>query len=196
MSSQTKLALKPSIRVAIFLSTPCIATLILILSAKTPILITIILACFHIVISYQFISKIALLSSPFSIISIHLDNKSIYLEDKLGRRFIAKPLEKNIIYPAFTLLSFECESVNNLSMQTNPTNKADSLNQAQTTEIITTDYRGKLSDHSIIDSLESIKDHIKTRFLSKNRRHLFICRYNAVNSSAFRRIRVWFKFNQ
>lgn len=36
---------------------------------------------------------------------------------------------------------------------------------------------------------------IKDRFMRKPRRHLFICRYNAPNSNAYRRLRVWFKFS-
>jgi hypothetical protein len=194
--NQNRLELRPSFRVAILLSTPCIAALILIISAKIPVFISLTCVGIHLYLSYQFISRIALLASPFSIQFLQIDNQNIYLEDKCGRRYIAWPLEKNIIHPAFSLLSFECEPLNNLPSQTKSAENYMNFEQITTTEIFTTDAINNSSAKSLRNLLESISEFFSTGILSKNTRHLFICRYNAVDLSVFRRIRVWLKFNQ
>jgi hypothetical protein len=194
--NQNRLELKPSFRVAILLSIPCIAALLLIISAKIPVFISLIIVGIHLYLSYQFISRIALLASPFSIQFLQIDNQNIYLEDKSGRRYIARPLEKNIIHPAFSLLSFECDPLNSLDSQTQPAEIDAGLEQMTTTEIFTTDLINNSSGKSTRSLLEAIRNFSGTKIPPKNRRHLFICRYNAVDSSAFRRVRVWLKFNQ
>jgi hypothetical protein len=194
--NQNRLELKPSFRVAILLSIPCIAALLLIISAKIPVSISLIIVGIHLYLSYQFISRIALLASPFSIQFLQIDNQNIYLVDKCGRRYIARHLEKNIIHPAFSLLSFECDPLNSLASQTQPTEINAGLEQMTTTEIFTTDLINDSSGISLRSLLEAIRDFFSTKIPPKNRRHLFICRYNVVDASAFRRVRVWLKFNQ
>ena len=194
MFSQVSLELKPSIRVAILLSIPCIASLILIILAQIPFIILIPLVCIHLILSYRFISNMAFLSFPSSIKCLEINEQAIFLEDKRGQRYIATPSGKNILYQAFSLLSFVCEKSNSLPAQTDVTQAKSKQYQESDTEIISTNFdrprSGFITNKLYINS-QSL---IRKNFLFKNRRHLFICRYNAVNSSDFRRVRVWFRF--
>ncbi len=172
MFSQTKLELVPSIRVAGLLTLPCLASLILILLADIPLLFTLLLLGLQLYISYQCISKHAFLTSPNSIFSIQINTDTVYLEDKTGRRYIATLLPKSVIHPIFSLLSFDCEP------------------------IITDAKSIKSQDkYGSIYCLKPIYYFLKNRICANPRRHLFICRYNAANLSAYRRSRVWFKFS-
>tara|TARA_R110001592_G_scaffold138511_5_gene357746 strand:+ start:45143 stop:45586 length:444 start_codon:yes stop_codon:yes gene_type:complete len=146
--------------------------------------------------SYRFISNVALLASPLSIQILQIKNQSIYLEDKSGRRFVAKPLKNTLIHPTFSLLSFDCEPINDLSFQTKSAQNKNSPYQSSSTEIIHIASLDKTTNTKTRTILEKIQHFLPKRILSENRRHLIICRYNAVDSSAFRRIRVWLKFNQ
>lgn len=184
MFNQTRLEIKPSIRVAILLSIPCIASLILILAAQIPLFIFITLISFHLYLSYHIITKLALLSSPHSITTLVIENQTIFLEDQNGTRFTAKSLEKSIIFPVFTLLSFDCEEAFDSNLKTVPI-----------TEFFTAEKYKSSAGNLIRYSLGIISKLFNKTFLYKNRRHLFICRYNAANPIAFRRVRVWFKFN-
>lgn len=196
MFSPIKLELKPSIRVAIFFSIPCLATLVLILTADIPPLFTFLFVCIHLLLSYKIISKLALLSLPSSIQSVRVDKKAIYLEDKSGQLYIAKPVGKNIIHPTFSLLSFDCIESTTSTPKIIEEECDLALQQKSTTETI----NGNIIDQNsnlFIDKLLSFKQYSIDRvFLFKNRRHLFICRYNTDNSRAFRQVRVWLKFNQ
>lgn len=194
MFNQTKLELKPSIRVAVLLLIPCIATLILILTSQIPFFISFILTCLHLIVSYQVITQFALLRLPSSIIYLEINNKVIYLEEKSGQRYTATPFGKNIIHPVFSLLSFDCNKSNDLLDQTDNDEHIDELNPNSTTEIIDNNIDDLTSDTTLQKILAHIDGYISKIFLSKNRRHLFICRYNAVNSSAFRRVRVWLRY--
>ncbi len=195
MFNQAKLQLRPSFRVAILLSIPCIATLILILSADIPVIFTISFCLIHTYVSYVFIANIALLSSTNSIQSIEVADNKIYLEDKSGRRFLAQLYGKNILFPTFSLLSFKCEELKNISTSSPRSNENSSKIIISDTE---TRFLARTSHFPILRSkllLEKIHTFKKDRFLSKSKRHLFICRYNATNPTAFRRIRIWLKFN-
>ena len=172
MFNQTKLELLPSIRVACFLALPCLASLVLILLADIPIIFTVLLVFIHIYISYHCISKYAFLASADSICSIHIENSIVYLEDKMGYRYIATLLPKSFIHPIFSLLSFKCEPIMTDVKSANKKYNYDSLTH-----------------------LDAIFYFFKHRIFSSPRRHLFICRYNTSNSSAYRRARVWFKFS-
>mgnify|MGYP003638948590 FL=1 len=194
MFSQANLELKPSIRVAILLSIPCIATLILILVAQIPFIILIILVCLHLTLSYKFISKFALLNTPSSIKVVQIIQQHIFLEDKSGQRYLATPLAKNIIHPTFSLLSFDCIKTNNLTAQGDEIEDEFKLYPESNSEIMHTDTINKNTDLLPYKLINLVHDYISTTFLCNNRRHLFICRYNAVNSSAFRRVRVWLRF--
>ena len=194
MFSQNRLELKPSFRVAIVLSVPCIASLILIISAQIPVFISFILICIHLYLSYKFVARTALLTSPASIQSLQIDNQTIYLDDKSGRRFIARPLEKNILHPTFSLLSFECDQLNSVPVHSKPVEVDANFEQVNTTEFFSTKQFNDSSNHTFKSILVSIRALLNTKILSKNRRHVFICRYNAVDLNAFRRARVWFKF--
>lgn len=193
MFSQANLELKPSIRVAILSSIPCIATLVLILAAQIPFIISILLLCLHLTLSYKFISQIALLSSPSSIRFIQTNEQNIYLEDNSGRCYTAKLLGNKTLHPAFTLLSFDCEKSEENSVQVEDIPDELLVNHDPGTEIISTNV---INQKSIFPKKLRCytQDFIRKAIILKNRRHLIICRYNAANSSDFRRIRVWFRF--
>lgn len=193
MFSQANLELKPSIRVAILLSIPCIATLILILAAQIPFIISLLLVCIHLSLSYKFITKFALLSSTSSIKFIQANKQTIYLKDKCGRCYIAKSLGNKTLHPAFTLLSFDCEKSKENSGQVEVIPDELTANTGKSTEIISSSI---INQKSIFPQKLRCytQNFIRGIIILKNRRHLIICRYNAVNSSDFRRIRVWFRF--
>ncbi len=196
MFNPTKLELKPSISVATVLAIPCIATLILIISVQLPIAFVLPLVCVHLFLSYRFISTVALLSLPRSIQAIQIENQQIYLVDKGNQRFLAQPVGKSIIHPLFTFLSFECEHLTapltiQKSLQNSP-----ALGAEESNEIIDITDNGEIVSNIHSSKTASLLSYFRNRFHGKNTRHLIICKYNALNSSAFRRLRVWLKFNQ
>lgn len=187
MFNQTKLELVPSIRVALLISIPCLASLILILLADIPLSITLLFIIAHIFISYLCITQFALLTRPQSICSIHVENTTVYLQDKSGKRYIAKPLKKNIIHQKLCLLSFHCEQIAADTSTSNP----------QTTQkiILTESDTFSSSAENLASRLKKLYAKLLNRMVLKPRRHLVMCSYNTTNSSAYRRIRVWFRFS-
>lgn len=175
MFNQARLELVPSIKLAGLITVPCLASLMLIMLADIPSLATLLLVLLHTFISYKCISTYGLLKSPTSITIIELHNKDIYLEDVQGNRYLGKLMSKSFIFPAFCLLSFDCK---HLSQKESSSNKNS-------------------NDNIFMPSVFSkyIDRFRRFRIFLKPRRHLFICRYNAHNLNAYRRLRVWFKFS-
>ena len=191
MFSPNSLALTSSIKVSGLIAIPCLASLLLIVFAEIPLLFTLAFVLIHIFISYQSISLLGFLSKPSSISLIEVLNNKLYLQDQQGHRYTAELISKSFIFPSFSLLSFECEKI-----QKEPKSTAICLETSQLSQAILSPTDTLILDRSLVFKFfQEPYKLIRARILLKPRRHVFICRYNAANSSAYRRIRVWLKFS-
>lgn len=193
MFNQTRLELKPSPRLAIILSIPCFASLALVICSKLPVFVTALIICIYCLVIYRLITRYCLLKSEKSISLIEIRSNKIYLQNKKGLRYQAKPLKNNIIYPCFTLLSFECialPSERKAYILDRPTNSERQTNR-QT--VLFKRYIEALYLNSIF--FNRLKSALSPKLPWHNdRQTILLSRYNVMSLRDFRRIRVWLKF--
>ena len=154
-------------------SLPLISTLLLLLLAG--------LCCCH------FLNRYAFLRSKSSIIKVESGKSQFFLCDRSGQRYLAKPINSAIIHPWFTLLSFSCEALE----QEQPSQHKASLTEKH----ILTKKHTLAEKHPLAELVEALCKRMQYSACRKDIRHVIICRYNADNLDAYRRLRVLFKFS-
>lgn len=169
MFNQTNLQLKPSLPLALILGTPFLSALVLFILISLPLIGTTLLVSLSGLCGYYFLNRYAFLSDQRSIICVESSHSQIFLTDRSGQRYLAIPLSDAIIHPWFSLLSFECEA----------------LEEKQT-------IQHNLSFAALIESLGR---RIPSLFIRKEIRHVIICRYNVSCLSEYRRLRVTLNFS-